>query len=280
MNIKSLELPDRIGFISIALISLFLITTVTAEARDWSSWHSRDSRQSFSKNQGFKFNRNQERNHANRHVYNSFRNTGNDNRRNNSNYRDRRSHRSNYNNVHIYSHNHNNRAVYNYERRAYRSRINRYISLTYAGLNYYFNNGAYYRYNGYSFNLVNGNIGSYIYSLPFGYRTLTIGNYPYYYANRNYYIRDNVRKVYLRVDNPYKVGKASEEIVDSSGYQELFVYPNEGQNEEQINQDKYECHLWAVEQTGFDPSLGKPGKIQDYQRAQGACLEGRGYTVN
>lgn len=279
MNIKSMKRPDRIKFISVALISLFVIATVTVEARDWSNRNSRDLRQSFSNNQGFKFNRNQGRNHADRQGNKSIRNIGSGRHLNNFNHWHQPSHRSNYNNAHIYSHNRNNRPVYNYKRRAHRSRVNQYVSLTYAGLNYYFNNGAFYRYNGYNFNLVNNNIGSYIYNLPFGYRTLTIGDYPYYYANRNYYIRDNVRKVYLRVDDPYRVAKASVEIADLSGYQELYVYPNTGQNGEQMNQDKYECHLWAVNQTGFDPSLGKPGNAQDYQRAQGACLEGRGYTV-
>jgi hypothetical protein len=35
---------------------------------------------------------------------------------------------------------------------------------------------------------------------------------------------------------------------------ELFVYPNKGQSQEQQAKDRYECHTWAVGQTGFDPS--------------------------
>lgn len=34
----------------------------------------------------------------------------------------------------------------------------------------------------------------------------------------------------------------------------LVVYPAHGQNERQLDQDRYECHEWAVMQTGFDPS--------------------------
>lgn len=36
--------------------------------------------------------------------------------------------------------------------------------------------------------------------------------------------------------------------------QRLFVYPNNGQTAEQTDRDRYECHLWAVQQTGVDPS--------------------------
>ncbi len=34
----------------------------------------------------------------------------------------------------------------------------------------------------------------------------------------------------------------------------LFVYPAKGQSEDQLERDRYECHTWSVQQTGFDPS--------------------------
>src|SRR5277367_3413961 len=39
--------------------------------------------------------------------------------------------------------------------------------------------------------------------------------------------------------------------------QRVFVYPANGQSPEQTERDRYECHLWAVQQTGVDPS--RPG---------------------
>jgi hypothetical protein len=36
--------------------------------------------------------------------------------------------------------------------------------------------------------------------------------------------------------------------------QRVFVYPANGQSAEQTDRDRYECHVWAVEQTGVDPS--------------------------
>ena len=38
----------------------------------------------------------------------------------------------------------------------------------------------------------------------------------------------------------------------------MYVYPAQGQNEDQLQRDRYECHTWAVQQSGFDPS--KPGQ--------------------
>ena len=36
--------------------------------------------------------------------------------------------------------------------------------------------------------------------------------------------------------------------------QRVFVYPAHGQSPDQTERDRYECHNWAVQQTGVDPS--------------------------
>jgi hypothetical protein len=65
---------------------------------------------------------------------------------------------------------------------------------------------------------------------------------------------------------------------------ELLIYPAAGQSPQQLDRDRYECHRWAVQQTGFDPASARyaPGAqvMDNYRRAQGACLNGRGYSVN
>jgi hypothetical protein len=35
---------------------------------------------------------------------------------------------------------------------------------------------------------------------------------------------------------------------------ELYIYPNKGQSPEQESRDRYDCHTWAVQQTGVDPT--------------------------
>ena len=38
-----------------------------------------------------------------------------------------------------------------------------------------------------------------------------------------------------------------------SSAQDFFVFPSEGQSQEQTNRDKADCQVWATQQTGFDP---------------------------
>lgn len=38
---------------------------------------------------------------------------------------------------------------------------------------------------------------------------------------------------------------------------QVYVYPTGGQSPEQLDRDRYECHAWAVKQSGFDPSLAQ-----------------------
>jgi Glycine-zipper domain len=40
---------------------------------------------------------------------------------------------------------------------------------------------------------------------------------------------------------------------------QLYVYPLKKQSSEQQDRDRYECHAWAVRQTGYDPSKAYPG---------------------
>ena len=87
------------------------------------------------------------------------------------------------------------------------------------------------------------------------------------------------------VDRPEgEVSRAAPTQAASASGGQMFIYPRDGQSEKQIADDRYQCHRWAVGQTGYDPinpSGGSPsvrGRA-DYQRAMAACLDGRGYTA-
>jgi hypothetical protein len=43
-------------------------------------------------------------------------------------------------------------------------------------------------------------------------------------------------------------------VVSAPPPQRVFVYPANGQSPQQTDRDRYECHVWAVQQTGVDPS--------------------------
>lgn len=44
----------------------------------------------------------------------------------------------------------------------------------------------------------------------------------------------------------------------TAAHGEMFVYPAKGQSKEQQSRDKYQCHQWAVQQAGFDPTKQQP----------------------
>jgi outer membrane lipoprotein SlyB len=45
----------------------------------------------------------------------------------------------------------------------------------------------------------------------------------------------------------------------------VYVYPAAGQDAEQLDRDRYECHQWSVHQTGFDPSVPQVAPHQQVQ---------------
>jgi hypothetical protein len=71
---------------------------------------------------------------------------------------------------------------------------------------------------------------------------------------------------------------ASSAFAQNSG---MYVYPAKGQSQEQQNQDRYQCHTWAVQQSGFDPSNPQASSAyatqpQAQQPARGQVLRGAG----
>lgn len=116
-------------------------------------------------------------------------------------------------------------------------------------------------------------------ALPAFAAVVTLGALSYHYANGVYY-RARPHGGYEVVDAPDDVAPAA------PSPQRTFVYPREGQSPQRQASDEYECHRWAVGQTGLDPSLQATGQVapgdsrrDDYDRAASACLEGRGYSV-
>jgi hypothetical protein len=44
----------------------------------------------------------------------------------------------------------------------------------------------------------------------------------------------------------------------SASAQDIMAYPTKGQSADQQKQDRYECHVWASEQSGYDPAKPPP----------------------
>jgi hypothetical protein len=143
--------------------------------------------------------------------------------------------------------------------------------------------------------------------LPLGYATFYWGGLPYYYWNNMYYTWNPGYNGYVATDPPPVAGAAdttadatADESGDpgyahaapqpysapaaaqaSGGAADVYVYPRNGQSDTQTQNDRYECHSWAVGQTGFDPTRAtqQSGNGADYKRAMVACLDARGYSA-
>ncbi len=151
------------------------------------------------------------------------------------------------------------------------------------GTRYYLSSGSWYRPSGAYFSVVAPPIGIVVPVLPRYYTTVWFSDVPYYYAGGTYYRWSPQERGY-RVSSPPEDTDLYEEpeVPD-----QLFVYPRAGQDEKLLATDRYECHRWAANQSGFDPT--QPGgnvsveenseKRVEYNRATKACLEAREYSV-
>lgn len=154
-------------------------------------------------------------------------------------------------------------------------------------------------------------LGLYLSALPWYYTTFWWDGVPYYYVENNYYLWDPDADEYEQVQPPPEVSEQAENGQQDQSSQvseappQLYAYPKKGQTPQQQATDKRECGRWASAQTGLNPAdataaaqaapgnaqpdqggaaanAGTPATAQQWQnylRAEGACLEARGYTV-
>jgi hypothetical protein len=69
-------------------------------------------------------------------------------------------------------------------------------------------------------------------------------------------------------------------VFAGTGFGEVFVYPK-GQSQQQFEKDQFECHQWATQQTGFNPSQPAPTAAPPSTAGDGTVARGaaRGAAV-
>ena len=161
----------------------------------------------------------------------------------------------------------------------------------FGGERYWYEGGVWYRAEGPRFAVIAPPVGVVAEVLPPYFATVRFGGLQYYYANDTYYLFSQRERGFQVVEPPAGIEAGSAAPAGAAAAppagDNAFVYPRNGQSPEQQATDRYECHRWAAEQTGFDPTRDGGGvapavvgaKRADYGRAANACLEGRGYTV-
>ena len=166
----------------------------------------------------------------------------------------------------------------------------------YYGHGGYYGNGGYYGrgYYGhggwYGGRFYGPGFGWYLPILPAFYATYWFGGIPYYYANDAYYTWSPDYNGYVATDPPggavpQPQGDPNDAVpppANGPSAGQTYNYPKNGQTDEQQASDRYQCHQWAVSQSGYDPTRNGAGTAAgqgDYHRALTACMEGRGYSV-
>ena len=154
---------------------------------------------------------------------------------------------------------------------------------------FYFSRGVWYSWRGGAYIVVAPPLGLFVPVLPPFYTTVWFGGIPYYYANDTYYLWSAQQNSYETVAAPPGAATMPPNAAPPPPppSDQLFIYPKNGQSKEQQAKDKYDCHSWAMGQTGFDPTANGGNvppeqygaKSSDYYRAIGACMTGRGYSV-
>jgi len=155
--------------------------------------------------------------------------------------------------------------------------------VVWGGTRYAFHEGIWYAPATHGYVVVRPPYGVVVPVLPVFATAVVIGGLSYMYCNSVYY-RAVPTGGYEVVAPP--VGVPGEPVPPPLAPAKVFVYPRQGQSAEQQATDEYECHRWAVNQSGFDPTASATGsgstdpvRRADYGRARSACLDGRGYTV-
>jgi hypothetical protein len=121
--------------------------------------------------------------------------------------------------------------------------------------------------------------------LPFGYATYWWGGVPFYYWDNLYYTYSPADNGYVVTQPPPVAGEEPDQSgsagAPADAGADVYLYPRNGQSDQQMSNDRYECHAWAVGQTGFDPTRGgqQSGNRDDYRRAIISCLDARGYSA-
>jgi len=145
------------------------------------------------------------------------------------------------------------------------------ISVGFNRGHYYFSSGVWFQPYGPRYVVVNPPMGVAVPVLPPQYSTVWVRGAPYYYANGVYYT--SVPNQGYVVSSPPPAEEAVQVPAPAPAtLPEPILYPRNQQSAMQTQADRQACNRWASEQPGAtDPSV--------YQRAQAACLDGRGYTV-
>jgi hypothetical protein len=154
----------------------------------------------------------------------------------------------------------------------------------YRGMDYFYSGGYWYRPLGPRYVVVEPPRGIRVRYLPDYAEQVLIGGSVLFLAAGSYYAYQESTQDYVVVEPPVGNLQTQQPPQAASNGYDVEAYPANGQSQEQVNQDGFECYQYAVQQSGFDPRTATyqpdPSVVQNYRQAQGNCLSSRGYQVS
>lgn len=146
------------------------------------------------------------------------------------------------------------------------------VSIGFRDTHWFFHGGVWFQPLGAQFVVALPPIGIVTPMLPPAYATLWIGGAPYYYANGVYYAA-SPGQGYVVVAPPPGADTVQPVASAPMVLPDPIVYPRAGQSAVQAQADQHDCRRWAMAQ----PHAMSDASV--VQRAESACMDGRGYTV-
>ncbi|MDE1166793.1 MAG: glycine zipper family protein [Pseudomonas sp.] len=153
----------------------------------------------------------------------------------------------------------------------------------YRGQDFFYSGGYWYRPLGTRYEVVTPPYGIRTRYIPDYAQEMWIGGALFFVAAGSYYQWQDDSQDYVVVNPPQQPVQVQQQEQQASPY-DVASYPAYGQSPEQVQQDRYDCYRWAVEQTHFDPASATyapdPSVVASFRNATASCLSGRGYQVN
>ncbi len=161
-----------------------------------------------------------------------------------------------------------------------------YSRVPYHGSDYFYSAGYWYRPQGPRYVVVAPPRGVRVRYLPDYAQQVWLGSALFFLAAGTYYTYEQSTQEYVVAEPPqgvepvYSPQQVQPQPADPY---DVIAYPANGQTQQQIEQDRYDCYRYAVQQSNFDPAAATyqpaPEVVGIYRQAMAGCYAGRGYSV-
>nr|WP_133751955.1 DUF6515 family protein [Pseudomonas sp. LP_7_YM] len=160
-----------------------------------------------------------------------------------------------------------------------------YSRVPYRGNDYFYSGGYWYRPQGPRYVVIAPPRGVRVRYLPDYAQQVWLGSALFFLAAGTYYSYEQSTNEYIVAEPPQGAQPvySPQQIQQPADPYDVAAYPGNGQTQQQVEQDRYDCYRYAVQQSNFDPAAATyqpaPDVVGVYRQAMAGCYAGRGYSV-